>query len=137
MKKREAVSHIMTKIVATAHRDQSVLDVRKLMEEKGVRHVPVVEGKNLIGIISRTDVLRASYGITPTEEQHNQGMLENVLVDAVMTHQPVSIHPDDSIREAAETLAELDFSALPVIDDGQLVGIITTTDLIRYLLEQY
>lgn len=54
-----------------------------------------------------------------------------------MVHQPKSISPTTSIRDAAEILSKEEFHALPITQDGELLGIITTTDVIKYLLEQY
>ena len=54
-----------------------------------------------------------------------------------MAKVPLAISPDTTIKEAAEILAEQTFHALPVTDNGNLVGMLTTTDLIKYLLEQY
>lgn len=137
MKKREAVSRIMSKDVHSVHRHQNLLEVRELMEKHGVRHVPVVEAGNVVGMISRTDMMRASYGVTRTEEEQNKQGLINLKAEDVMSPGPVSVTPDTEIREVAEVLSELDFSALPVVENGSLVGIVTTTDLIRFLVEMY
>ncbi|MEZ0369230.1 MAG: CBS domain-containing protein [Candidatus Sericytochromatia bacterium] len=137
MKKREPVSHIMSTNVHCVLPTQNLLEVRELMDKKGVRHVPVLAGADLVGIISRTDVMRASYGVSRLEEEEQKQSLRGLRAEQVMSPNPVAVGPDTSIRESAELLAELDFSALPVLDQGVLIGIVTTTDLIRYLLEQY
>lgn len=137
MKKREPVSHIMSKDVHTVHSHQNLLEARALMDEAGIRHLPVVDGANVVGILSRTDIMRVSYGLTRSDEEANKNALQVVRVDVAMTPNPVVISPDKSIREAAEILAELSISALPVVNEGALVGILTTSDLIHFLLEQY
>ncbi len=137
MKHREAVSKIMSQDLRTVSPIQNLSEVRQLMEDYGIRHVPVLDGQHLVGILSRTDIMRASWGVTRQEERDNREMLQAILVSEAMSPKPVAVAPHTTIREAAEALAELDLSALPVVQDDELVGIVTTTDLIRYLLEQY
>jgi CBS domain-containing protein len=64
-------------------------------------------------------------------------MLEMLSIPQVMTSKPRSVTSDDSIKDVAEIFVSEDFHALPVVDDGVLKGIVTTTDVIRYMLEQY
>lgn len=137
MKHREPVTHIMSGNVRTVSPNQSLAEVRELMEKYNIRHLPVVTGQKLVGIISRTDIMRASWGVSRQEERENREMLQGISVAEAMSPEPLTITPHTLIREAAETLAELDLSALPVVEDTELVGIVTTTDLIRFLLEKY
>lgn len=137
IKHSQSVTEIMSGNVRTVSPGQSLLDARELMEHYGIRHVPVLTGTELVGILSRTDIMRASWGVTRQEERENRQMLEGISVAEAMSPQPLAVAPHTTIREAAEALAELDLSALPVLDNGELIGIITTTDLIRFLLEQY
>lgn len=137
MNKLEPVSKIMSGHVRTVSPSQTLHEVREMMEHYGFRHVPVLESDNLVGILSRTDIMRASWGLTRQEERENRELLQGISVAEAMSRQPLTIAPHTSVREAAEVFAELDLSALPVVQDDELIGIVTTTDLIRYLLRQY
>lgn len=137
MKKREPISHIMSKDVLSVTRNRNLLEARELMEQAGIRHLPVVDGGKVVGMLSRTDMMRVSYGLTRAEEEANKEGLQVVKVDAAMSLEPVIVDPDTPIREVAELFAAMDFSAVPVVKDDELVGMVTTSDLIRFLLEQY
>lgn len=137
MKKREAVSHIMSKEVHTVHRKQSLQDVEELIEKYFIRHVPVVEGEKVVGILSRTDLMRIRYGALKGQEEMQKSLFQQMLVEEAMTPLPTTVTPETSIREVGEMLHEAEFSALPVVENNKLVGIVTTTDLIGYLLEMY
>lgn len=139
MKKREKVSHIMTKNLKTVDVLKNDLhDAKSMMETHGIRHLPVLNNGDLIGIISLTDIMRISYGASYGQE----GLVEKAIFDAmniaqVMAYHPTTINSLTTIKEAAEILSTKEFHALPVVDNGQLIGIVTSTDLIKYLLEQY
>ncbi len=134
MKKREPVSHIMTKDVYTVNLNDKLKSAYELMKSKKIRHVPVVSGDKLIGILSITDILRLSFGV---ESDLDASVFDMFTIEQVMKHHPKSVSPDSEIREVAEILTKEEFHALPVTDGDKLVGIVTTTDIIKYLLEQY
>lgn len=137
MNKQEPVSQIMSKHVHTVTPNQTLHEARELMEQYNIRHAPVVVDKALVGILSRTDIMRASWGLTRQEEREHRELLQGISVSAAMSSNPLMVAPHTTIREAAEVFAEMDMSALPVVQNNELVGIVTTTDLIRYLLGQY
>jgi CBS domain-containing protein/nucleotide-binding universal stress UspA family protein len=96
---------------------------QSLMREAGVHQLPVVDADALVAIVSRRDIEpHASY-------------LERTKVDAVMTHGPVTVTSTDPATRAANLLVEQNVNSLPVVDDGRLVGIISKTDLLRYMTE--
>ena len=137
MKRNEPVSHIMTPNPFSVQRGQKLSDVRHALSEHNIHHVPVVEGKKLVGMISMTDIVRLSWGAT--DGRGLDTLLDHTAtLGDVMAKNPVRLRQTHSIREAAELLSGGHFHALPVVGDGdELVGIVTSTDLIRYLLEQY
>ena len=139
MKKREPVSKIMTTDLVTINHTNSLLDAEKLFEKHKIRHIPVVSNKKIIGILSLTDLLRISFVDTYGEDDsHVDTAVYNMLsIEQVMVKNPVHIAPSLTIKEVAEILAKKEFHALPVVENGDLVGIVTTTDLLNYLLEQY
>jgi CBS domain-containing protein len=141
MKKREPISTIMTKNAQTVQLEDSLASVRNLIRSHGFRHVPVVEGKQLVGIVSKTDLNRLTFSsLFAGQEQADEAVFEMLNIGQVMSHKPRVVKASDSIREVAEILAIEEFHALPVVDDhdpSKLVGIVTTTDVIKYMLDQY
>lgn len=140
MKKREPVSKIMTSQVTTLGLEKSLYDAEKLFKANKFRHIPIVQGDDLIGILSLTDLLRISFVDSYGDDDEGQidtAVYDLLSIDQVMVSDPVAVSPDQTIREVAEILSEKEFHALPVVEGTKLVGIVTTTDLIKYLLEQY
>jgi acetoin utilization protein AcuB len=137
MKHREPVSHIMSKDVKTVHQKQNLAEVQQLMDEFKIRHIPVLDGNKVIGILSRTDIMNARYGAIKGGEELQTTLLTQMSVEKAMTPNPQTVSSGMSIREVGGIFHEKTFSALPVIEDEKLVGIVTTKDVIGYLLEQY
>ena len=121
----------------TVHHGMPLSEVRAKLTEMHVHHMPVVSGTKLIGIISSTDLLRVSYEHGENTKHANAVLDHTRTIEDVMQTNPVSIQSKTTVREAAQLLSKNWFHALPVVDSGELVGIVTTTDLIDYLLEQY
>ena len=139
MKKREKATKIMsTKLMTINLKEGNLALAKDIMEQNQIRHLPVVSGDKLLGIISLTDIHRISYGANYGQEEAVDKAIFDVLSLAnVMVHHPTTISPDTTIKEAAEILGREEFHALPVTEGDKLVGIMTSTDLIKYLLEQY
>lgn len=138
MKKREPISHIMTKSVVTVNQNDDLRKVVEKLKSNSIRHIPVVNGKEVVGIISRTDVNRLTFGaLFDGQEGVDEAILDMLNISQVMTSKPRTLPSDTIIKDVAEVFAKEDFHALPVVDQGELKGIVTTTDVIKYFLEQY
>ena len=141
MKKQSEVSKIMTKHVFTVQIDDNLTNVYETLRKHHVRHVPVLHGKQLVGIISKTDLNRLTFsGLFTGEEDADEAVFEMLNINQVMSHKPRVVKSNDSIRKVAEILSKEEFHALPVVDpkdETSLVGIVTTTDVIRYMLEEF
>lgn len=138
MKKREPISHIMTKTVVTANENDNLKNVVELLRKNTIRHIPIVRGKDVVGIISRTDINRLTFGaLFEGQEGADEAILDMLTISQVMTSKPKTVSSDTIIRDLAEIFVKEDFHALPVVDNGQLKGIVTTTDVVKYFLEQY
>lgn len=139
MKKRTPVTEIMTKNVITLAHDADLVTAEKLFKTHKIRHVPVVNGTNVVGILSYTDLLRISFVDAVDEEDDvvDTVVYNMFTIDQVMVKNVVSVTSQTTIREVAEILAEKEFHALLVIDNNELSGIVTTTDLMKYLLAQF
>ncbi len=137
MRRNEPVSKIMTPNPVTVHLGQPLSEVQHLMTENRCHHMPVVSGDKLIGMVSSTDLLRVTYA-WGQDARHAEAVLDHThSIEDVMQPGLVTISPKTTIREAAGIFAKNWFHALPVVEDGKLVGIVTTTDLLNYLLDQY
>jgi len=138
MKKREPISHIMTKTVVTANENDELKTVVEQLRKHVIRHIPIVRGKEVVGIISRTDINRLTFGaLFEGQEGADEAILDMLTISQVMTSKPKTVSSDTIIRDLAEIFVKEDFHALPVVDNGQLKGIVTTTDVVKYFLEQY
>ncbi len=139
MKRRELVSKIMSTNLITVNHTNNLVEAEKLFNENSIRHIPVVSGDDIIGILSLTDLLRVSFvDAYGSDESDVDTSVYNMLsIEQVMVKKLISVSSTQTIKEVAEILAKNEFHALPVVDDGKLIGIVTTTDLLNYLLEQY
>ena len=138
MKKRVPVSTIMTKNVITADINDSLRHVSTLLKEKNIRHLPVVSGTRLVGIISKSDIMRLSFGdVYDGQSDADETVFDLLKLKQVMVRNPRVIGEEETIQEVAEKFTQVEFHALPVVRGEQIVGIVSTTDLVKYLLEQY
>lgn len=139
MKQNEPISRIMSTELVTVHHGDPISKVRQLMQKTGVHHLPVVSGENLVGIISWSDILNLSFGQAfGTDERAVDAVLDHsITLEDAMKRDPVTLPHDGNVRQAAEILAEGGFHSLPVVSGKKLVGIVTSTDLIKYLLSQF
>lgn len=111
------VSDFMTRNVATVQSTCTVAEVRQLLAVSDFRRVPVMDGDTLVGIVDAHHLI----GDGPVKH--------------CMIRNPVTTRPDMAIEEAARLMADHKVSALPVMEDGKLAGIITQTDLFRLAVE--
>ena len=139
MKKNESVTKVMTSNPVSISQNEPVSAARKLLEEKGVHHLPVTEGEHLVGILTSHDFLRVSFGEFGNQDARSlDALLDHTYkLSDLMNPNPTTICKSQTVREAATILAGSDFHSLPVVDGEKLVGILTSSDLINYLLEQY
>jgi len=139
MKRREPVSKIMSTNLVTVNLTNNLVEAEKLFNENSIRHIPVINNSKIIGILSLTDLLRVSFVDTyGSDEKEVDTAVYNMLsIEQVMVKKPISVSSVQTIKEVAEILSKNEFHALPVVDEGKLIGIVTTTDLLNYLLEQY
>ncbi|MGE0784263.1 MAG: CBS domain-containing protein [Sandaracinaceae bacterium] len=137
MKKNEPIKSIMSDQVFTVHTGQKLSDARKLMVQHGMHHVPVVSGDRLVGLLAASDILGLSVEGVGSDQRAMDAYLDHQFsIEDQMIKDVRTLEKDGTIRDAAELLADGKFHAVPILDDGALAGIVTTTDLVRYLLVQ-
>jgi CBS domain-containing protein len=123
----------MTASPITVPPDTPVLDARHLMLERRIRHLPVTdEGGLLIGIVTDRDIrLNLPSQATSLSVWEINHLLARLTVDKVMTQSVLTVGPDRGAKDAAQLMLDHTIGALPVVDGGRLVGIVTETDLLR------
>lgn len=125
------IQRIMTTDPVTIGPNEPIAAARRLLNSHALNHLPVVLDGKLEGILSSSDMLKVCL------LDENAAVLDLLLVRRFMQVNPVVLAPDTNLRDAAVKLSSGDFHALPVIEaDRTLVGIVTSTDLIRHLLQQ-
>ena len=138
MKQRTPVSKIMTRDVITLNLNDNMELAEKLFETKHIRHIPIVNGMKVVGMLSHTDLMRISFSDLDDEENEiNSVVYDLFTIEQVMAKSVISVTSETTIKEAAEILTKHEFHAVPVVDDDELVGIVTSTDLIQFLLDQF
>ncbi len=128
----------MSTPVITVGPDESMMKASKLLKDKNIRRLPVVDDKGkLIGILSDRDIKEASPSKATTLDVHElYYLLSEIKVKDIMTKNPVRLKPEDSVEKAAVLLSEKSLGALPIVDeDDSVVGIITEKDMYDILIE--
>jgi predicted transcriptional regulator len=127
------VRDIMSGQIVTISCDDSLSTVEDIMTLGRVRHMPVVRGGHLVGVVSERDLLRASLSnLTALGNEQRRAFLQVVEIKRVMSAPPIVIDPDASIEEAALVMAERKIGCLPVLERGRLIGMLTETDVLRF-----
>ena len=115
----------MSSPVITVTAETKLSEARKIMAEKQIRALPVMKENQLIGIITRRGLLRLDLSILGNESWNSESELENETIGDVMTTKPLTILPEFSVAKAARVMLENKITALPVVENNQLVGILT------------
>ncbi len=126
------VRDAMTRDVVMVGPEESAARAWGLCRERNIRHLPVVEGGRLVGIVSDRDLRDLSPPRATTDEENTLGWVQ---IRDMMSTGVVTSHPLDTIEHAAKVIYENRFNCLPVVADDELVGIITSSDLVRTLVE--
>lgn len=119
----EPLSSIMTFNVITVGPDDNLSSARDIFMKKRVHHLPVVIGKKLVGILTTYDLFKFV---------QKNGDYDSTLVKDVMTTHIATLEPEDKVGSAAELFLENLFHAVPIVKNNELLGIVTSFDVIKY-----
>ena len=130
------VVELMTNDPLTVAAAETVGKVDELMAGNNIRQIPVVNGRELVGIVTDRDV-RAFLGDTLLSNPEDRDRALKTAVGDIMTTKPLFITPDDDLKDAVELLIEQKFGAIPVVDEAEgLVGIVSYVDVLRSYLDR-
>jgi len=128
------VRHLMQRDVLRMDEGDALDVAQDIMTLGRVRHIPVVSGDRLVGLVSQRDLLRAAASsLLGLDQEAMRQWLGTVRVRDVMTTDLHTVTPDDSITDVVTRLLQYRIGCLPVVEDGCLVGIVSETDCLRYL----
>ena len=132
MNKRSPLSDVMTREVIVANLDNRYSQVMEFFNTWRIQHLPVTFNDQLLGIVSINDMLSFAFYCMRDNSSVNMDILDEKFdIKKVMTADPVTAKPEDTLEDAIRILAEGKFQALPVVKDGKLVGIVTNKDLVK------
>jgi len=125
------VQDVMQPTVVTVEPRTTLPVALRLVQQRGIRHLPVVEGDKLVGIVSDRDLKRAMASSASSLERHELTyLLDRLTLEEIMTRAVITIAPMFPVEEAARVMVKERISALPVTEGGRLVGIVTETDVL-------
>jgi acetoin utilization protein AcuB len=128
------VGRRMTKPVVTVSPGDTLKHASGLLKERRIHHLPVVEGEELVGIVSDTDIRNLAFEDTSVDTEGTI-VVKNRAVAEIMTRDVVTVNPWDTVEDALLILHRRRFGALPVVEDRKLAGIITKADVLAAFLE--
>jgi CBS domain-containing membrane protein len=129
---RLTVGDIMTREVVTLAEDDTLADARACMERGRIRHLPVVRGKKLVGLVTHRDLLSASFSVfAEVSAREERRLFRQIPVNELM-HDAYAVPATLRVRDAAGVMLENQYGCLPVVDgEGNLLGIVTEADFLR------
>ena len=129
-------SDVMAKKLVTGAPEMRLYQALALMEEKGIRHLPIVQSDRLVGLLSDRDVKRHMSAAYKTEKEKAEDRATMLVTAAqVMTKDPFCARPETPLKQILQVMVDRKFGAVPVVNgQHEPVGIITSIDLLRLLL---
>jgi CBS domain-containing protein len=125
------VKDIMVKEVATLDIDDELSLANDIMRLGRIRHLPVVSGDHLVGIISERDLFRSSLAqALGYRNQETREVMKTLRIKDVMVGKVITVAPDMELRDAVVLMVERKIGCLPVVQDDKLLGLITETDIL-------
>lgn len=127
------VEEVMKKEISTLFPTNSIADAINLMEAKHIRHIPIINTENhLVGLVTVANIREATPSIFHANE-HLEDLLKPI--DTIMEKNVITGHPLDFVEEVAALFYEHQISCIPIINNRELIGIVTETDLLRTMIE--
>ena len=131
---KKKIGEIMTKDVKTFSPKDNVAKVWLNMKETGFSGYPVVHGDQLLGMVTRRNIIRAGYARIEKEDEHGTKSTMSPHIEKIMSTPVYTVSPEASLKEAIQAFLKLDVGRLSVVNDGKLVGIVDRNDIIKALI---
>lgn len=135
-KKEVTVREIMMSSPVTLKSDDILGLADDIMTLGRIRHIPIVEGKRVVGVLSQRDLFRSALvkimGLKPSDQR---ALLKSVPIREAMSTPVITVLPDATVKQAARLMMERKIGCLPVVEGETLVGLVTETDVLRYVAE--
>ena len=134
------VKEVMSDDIKAVSSQERLVHARRIMIDSHVGRLPVIDGDELVGMMTSKDVMKAFINFRKNvPEKYQKTQIKEILVEEVMSDNPLSISKDASISEVANTMMDTGYNGLPVVEDNNVIGIITQTDILRLIakLESY
>jgi CBS domain-containing protein len=132
--KEGVVREIMMGSPVTLSPDDSLDLVNDIISLGRIRHIPVLDDGRLVGLISERDLMGGAVpAIFGLKQKSKSALLKTYRIKDFMKKKVVTVKPDTPIKEAAHLMAQKKIGCVPVVSDGALVGLVTTTDILRYV----
>jgi len=122
------IRDIMRSPAVAISADTTLQDAYRTMREQGIRHLPVLAGEKLVGVVTDRDLRLATSALAPSPFPPGSRVSE------VMTREPLTADASDPVEDAARTMRERKIGCLPILDDGRVIGIVTGLDLLDALI---
>ena len=128
------ISTIMTKNVVCVSPNQKIIDVKHIYEKKKFHHhIPVTENGKLVGMLSLIDFM---YHIKGAGLNDDAAVYNELSVKDIMTPNPFTVNPETTINSVAEELTKGRYRAIPIVENENIIGIVSTADIIRYYMKK-
>jgi acetoin utilization protein AcuB len=126
------VGEVMSRSVVTLTPEETLLDALSRLRSHRIRHLPVVDNSKVVGIVTDRDIKRATPSVlSGVDQDEYDRVLATTKVAQFMTREPITVAPRTALKAAVEIFIERKVGALPVVDNGDLVGILTDIDILR------
>lgn len=125
----------MTPNPVTVSPEESLMEALQLMRLRKIRRIPVVSGDRLVGLLTEGDLKRAEPSTLSDTQENFNAVMEGTQVNRIMIENLVTTSPDSPVIDAARILFRSRYGALPVLEGGKLVGMLTDHDLIGALVK--
>ena len=134
--KAMTVRDLMAKNPAALERNETLDLAESVMNLGRIRHMPVVDEGKVVGIVSQRDMFRSALITSLGFGRKTTGaLIKTIKIKEIMTEEVFTISPEASVKEAARQMMERKIGCLPVVEGDRLIGIITETDILRYVVE--
>ncbi|MDJ0926931.1 MAG: CBS domain-containing protein [Gammaproteobacteria bacterium] len=131
------VAEVMTPHPRVVQITDRISDVRAILADGRVHHLPVVEGGKLVGMITTTDLLEFGFAPRDSHTDLDEYLDNHFSIPQIMQTELITVPSDSTIRDAARALTTGRLHAVPVVkSDGELVGIVTSTDIVSFVVSQ-